>query len=55
MQAEVIPAIRGDDRSSGHLASTTQVEPTLRWDLDGEREPIYVVDPQGRIIRTIGN
>ncbi len=54
-QAEVIPAIGEDDRSSGRLASPTQTEPKLWCGFDGEREPIYVVDPLGRIIRTIGN
>ena len=55
MQAVVIPAIPGDDRSSGRLASPTQVKPKVWCGLDGEREPIYVVDQQGRVIRTIGN
>ena len=49
-----IPAIRGDDRPGGRLASPTQAE-QLWCDLDDEREPIYVVDQQGRIIRTIDN
>ena len=50
-----IAAIPGDDPLSGRLASPTQAEPKLWCGLDGEREPIYVVDQQGRIIRTIGN
>ena len=54
-QAAAMLAVVGNDRSSGHPTFSTQVEPKLWWDLNGEREPIYVVDPQGRIIRTIGN
>ena len=54
-QAVSIPAIPGDDRLSGRLASPTQVEPELWCSLDGEREPVYVVDQLGRIIRTIGD
>ena len=54
-QAVSIPAIPGDDRLNGRLASPTQVEPELWCSLDGEREPVYVVDQLGRIIRTIGD
>ena len=54
-QAVAMPAIPGDDPLSGRLASPTQAEPKLWCGLDGEREPIYVVDQQGRVIRTIGN
>ena len=54
-QAAAIPVIPGDARLSGSLASPTHAEPKLWCGLDGEREPIYVVDQQGRIIRTIGN
>ncbi len=50
-----IASIPKDDRLGGHLASPTQVEPELWCSLDGEREPIYVVDQLGRIIRTMGN
>ena len=50
-----IPAIRWDNRSSGRLVSLTQAEPNLWCSLDAEREPVYVVDQQGRIIHTIGN
>ena len=55
MQAVSIPAIPGDDRLNGRLASPTQVEPELWCSLDAEREPVYVVDQLGRIIRTIGD
>ena len=48
-------AIPEDDRLRGNLASPTHAEPKLWCGLDGEREPIYVVDQQGRVIRTIGN
>ena len=54
-QAAAIPVIPGDARLSGSVASPTHAEPKLWCGLDGEREPIYVVDQQGRIIRTIGN
>ena len=48
-------AILEDDRLSGSLASPTHAEPKLWCGLDGEQEQIYVIDQQGRIIRTIGN
>ena len=49
MQAVVI----GDDPSSAQPASPTQEIP---WcGVDGEHEAIYVVDPKGRVILTIGN
>ena len=54
-QAVAMPAIPEDDRLSGHQASPAQVKPKVWCGLDGEREPIYVVDQEGRVIRTIGN
>ena len=54
-QAVSLPAIPGDDRLNGRVASPTQVEPELWCSLDGEREPVDVVDQLGRIIRTIGD
>ena len=55
MQSVAMPPLSGDDRSSGRLASPTQTEPKLWCGFDEEREPIYVVDRQGSIVRTIGN
>ena len=55
MQAVSIPSISENDRPRGRLASPTQVEPELWCSLDAEREPVYVVDQLGRIIRTIGD
>ena len=45
----------GDGRLSERLAIPTRAEPKPWCGLDGDREPIYIVDQQGRIIRTIGN
>ena len=50
-----ISSIPGDDRSGGRLASPTQANPKVWCGLDGERKPIYVVDQQGRVIRTTDN
>ena len=55
MQSVAMPPLSGDDRSSGRLASPTQTQPKLWCGFDGEREPMYVVDQQGRIILTVGN
>ena len=48
-------AIPEADPLRGSLASPIHAEPKPWCGLDGEREPIYVVDQLGRIIRTIGN
>ena len=48
-------AIPEADLLRGSLASPIHAEPKPWCGLDGEREPIYVVDQLGRIIRTIGN
>ena len=54
-RAKHTAAIREDDRLRGSLASPTRAEPKLWCGLDGEQEPIHVVDQQGRIILTIDN
>ena len=54
-RAKQAGSIPGDARLSGSLASPTHAEPKLWCGLDDEQEQIYVIDQQGRIIRTIGN
>ena len=54
-QVVAMSPIPEDDHLRGSLTSPTQVEPELWCSLDGEREPVYVVDQLGRIIRTIGD
>ena len=44
-----------DDRLLGRLAPSPRAVPKLSCGVDLRREPIYVVDPQGRIIRTLGD
>ena len=43
-----------DDPQKWLAGPPTQSEPKLKCGVELRREPIYVVDPQGRIIRTIG-
>ena len=43
------------DRLMGRLAPSPRAVPKLSCGVDFRREPIYVIDPQGRIIRTIGD
>ena len=50
-----LPSIFGDDHLIRRLAPHPHTEPQPLCGLVGEREPIYVVDQQGRIIRTIGD
>ena len=50
-----LPSIFGDDRLIRRLAPHPHTEPQPLCGLVGEREPIYVVDQQGRIIRTLGD
>ena len=50
-----LPSIFGDDHLIRRLAPHPHTEPQPLCSLVGEREPIYVVDPQGRIIRTLGH
>ena len=50
-----LPSIFGDDHLIRRLAPHPHTEPQPLCSLVGEREPIYVVDQQGRIIRTIGD
>ena len=49
-----LPSLSGDDRWRGHLARSPQAEPALSCGAGLRRGPIHVVDPQGRIIRTLG-
>ena len=44
-----------DDRLMGHLAPSLRAVPELACGVGLRREPIYVIDPQGRIIRTLGD
>ena len=44
-----------DDRLMGRLTRSPRAEPGLWCGAGLRREPIHVVDPQGRIIRTIGD
>ena len=44
-----------DNRLMGRLVPSTRVVPKLSCGVDLRREPIYVIDPQGRIIRTISH
>ena len=44
-----------DDRLMGRLAPSPRAVPELSCGADLRREPIYVIDPQGRIIRTLGD
>ena len=44
-----------DDPQMWHVGLSAQAEPKLSCGVDFITEPIYVVDQQGRIIRTIGN
>ena len=44
----------GDDRMTGRLAGSSLAVPDLSCGADLLREPIHVVDPQGRILRTLG-
>ena len=44
-----------DDRLMGRLAPSPRAVPELSCGVGLRWEPIYVVDPQGRIIRTIGD
>ena len=53
--AVVTPALLGDGRASERLPSPTQASPRVWCSLYGEREPIHVVDQQGRFIRTMDN
>ena len=50
-----LPSLSGDDRWRGHLAQFPQAEPALSCGAGLRQEPIHVVDPQGRIIRTLGD
>ena len=43
------------DNRMGRLAPSPRAMPKLSCGVDSRREPIYVVDPQGRIIRTLGH
>jgi hypothetical protein len=43
-----------DDPQMWLAGPPTQSEPKLKCGVELRREPIHVVDPQGRIIRTIG-
>ena len=44
-----------DNRLMGRLAPHPQAKPRLSCGVDLRREPIHVVDHQGRIIRTLGD
>ncbi len=44
-----------DDRLIGRLVPSLRAVPKLSCGADLRREPIYVIDPQGRIIRTLGD
>ena len=44
-----------DDRLMGRLVPSPQAVPALSCGAGLRREPIHVVDPQGRIIRTLGD
>ena len=44
-----------DDRLMGRLAPSPRAVPELSCGVDLKQEPIYVIDPQGRIIRTLGH
>ena len=44
-----------NDRLMGRLAPSPRAMPKPLCGVDLRREPIYVIDPQGRIIRTIGD
>ena len=44
-----------DGRLIGRLAPSPRVVPEMSCGVDLRQEPIYVVDPQGRIIRTLGD
>ena len=44
-----------DDRMMGRLAPYPQAEPKLSCGVGLRQEPIHVIDPQGRIIRTLGD
>ena len=44
-----------DDRLMGRLAPSPRAMPKLSCGVGLRREPIYVIDPQGRIIRTLGD
>ena len=43
------------DRQVGHLARSRRAVPELLCGAGFHRGPIYVVDPQGRIVRTLGD
>ena len=49
-----LPLLPGDDRWRGHLARSPRAEPELSCGAGLRLEPIHVVDPQGRIVRTLG-
>ena len=44
-----------DDPQMWLVGPPTQSEPKLKCGVELRREPIYVVDPQGRVVRTIGH
>ena len=44
-----------DERTMWRAAPPAYTEPKLKCGVELRREPIYVVDPQGRIVRTIGH
>ena len=44
-----------DNRLIGRLVPSPRAVPKLSCGVDFRREPIYVIDPQGRIIRTLGD
>ena len=44
-----------NDRLMGRLAPSPRAMPKPLCGVDLRREPIYVIDPQGRIIRTLGD
>ena len=44
-----------DDRLMGRLAPSPRAEPELSCGAGLRQEPIHVVDPQGRIVRTLGD
>ena len=44
-----------DNRLIGRLVPSTRAVPKLSCGVGLRREPIYVIDPQGRIIRTLGD
>ena len=44
----------GDDRRMWGLTPPARAKPKLSYGVDLRRNPMYVVDRQGRVIRTIG-